>query len=141
MLMYTAGASNGMQGRVPNRGGVAAAADTHGLPTINWPPSASLEELSSMTMAPKTLSPHPLFKWSMRYLQRAMRKQGEGQRRTYILRLKTDPHFWHLAILRLLIVLVKATGMQAITCPLHLFHAAAVAILPQRWRHHQTRNG
>ena len=64
-----------------------------------------------------------------------------GQRRTYILRLKTDPHFWHLAILRLLIVLVKATGMQAITCPLHLFHAAAVAILPQRWRHHQTRNG
>ena len=73
----------------------------------------------------------------------------------YILRLKTNPHFWHLAgeggpttgaagdkteeedgatsisssplsstmILRLLIVLEKATGMQAITCPLHLFHA------------------
>ena len=73
----------------------------------------------------------------------------------YILRLKTNPHFWHLAggsgptagaagdnteeedgapsispsplsstmILRLLIVLEKATGMQAITRPLHLFHA------------------
>lgn len=73
----------------------------------------------------------------------------------YILRVKRNPHFWHLAggsgptagaagdnteeedgtpsisssplsstmILRLLIVLEKATGMQAITRPLHLFHA------------------
>ena len=50
MLMYTARVSNGLQGRVPYRGGIAAAADRHGLPTINSSPTASLEELSSMRM-------------------------------------------------------------------------------------------
>jgi hypothetical protein len=145
----------------------------------------------------------------------------------YILRLKTNPHLAggsgpttgvagdnteeevgtpsmsssplsSTMILRLLIVLEKATGMQANTRPLYLFHArirnssdcappnsrntrhrsnaaqhgrryvaalsqrcrsdigaqcngtsliacscvaAALTILPQRWRHHQTRNG